>query len=249
MTVEEKDLKPGSTGENSETDPSLSKEKTQEFVPPKDGSWVPRERLNNLTADMNAKFSSQQRRIDELTEKQNAPVEIPRSELLQKVDDGEISQAEADKVWEDQMVTKAAQSIKTVVEDTATANKLQSELAEYESKVPELSDKSSELYAKVAKEFQHFTNELGMPDTTSTTLAAVRSVVGPASKLKIVKVTKSDGENYEENSGGGDSGLKLNDDGTPKLTDRQKKHYGKCIDSGLYKDWDEVHKELKEFGS
>ena len=238
--------KPGSTGESTETDPSLSKDnaKNKEFVPPTDGSWVPRERLNSMS-DENRSLRAQ---LEDQVKKQNARKPVPRDELLAKVEAGDMSQAEADNIWQGQIESSVADQVEIVVKDTAAATKMQTELDQYEKTVPELSDESSELYAKVAKEYRYLTQTLGMPDVTSTTLAAVRSVVGPADSLKKVTIKKNAGDGHFE-TGGGNDGKKPGGADKIVLTDRQKDHYRKCIDNGLYPNWDAVYKELEEYNS
>lgn len=246
MTVAADDPKPGSTGDGEETDPNLSSEhqKTPEFIPPTDGSWVPRGRLNNLNA-----------KVDQLTEqleqekKQNAPKPVSREKLLAQVDAGEISQAEADAVSEQQLETRVADQVETVIKDTAAATKMQQELSKYEENVPELNDEASELYGKVASEYRYMTKTLGMPDTLGTTLAAVRSVVGPAKSLKKIELKENKGENHEENSSGGGSGNENSSSSKVQLSARQKDHYRNAIRMGAYASWDAVYKELEEYGS
>jgi len=106
----------------------------------------------------------------------------------------------------------------------------------------------SELYGKVVKEHRYFINELGMSPDTATTLAAVRSVVGPVDKLKIVKITQAASETYVETSGTGDGGSKPQ--GVKiSLTARQKDYYRRAIENGAYPDWNAVQAELKAYNS
>jgi len=244
MTVMDEALDPGSTGKSTETDPSLSKDNAQEFIPPKDGSWVPRERLNK----MNARIDDLSKQLEKQEKEQNAPKPVPRKELLAKVDVGEITQAEADEVWQHEIETRVADQVETVVRDTAAATKLQEELTAYEKSVPELSDENSELYANVAREYNYLTQTLGMPDTTSTTILAVRSIVGPAHALKTVDIKKQTGDGHPENSGSGDGGK--NSTGSKiQMTDRQKDYYRNGIRNGAYADWDAAHKELAGYNA
>lgn len=237
--------KSGDTDKGPETDPSLSKEKAKEFVPPTDGSWVPRERLNNMS-DENRSLRAQ---LEKQEKAQNAPKPVPRADLLAKVDAGEMSQAQADEIWQGQIETSVADQVETVVKDTAAATRMQTELTQYETKVPELSNENSELYAQVKQEYRYMTQTLGMPDTTSTTLAAVRSVVGPVDKLQI-EIKQNTGDGHPETSGGGGGGGN-NQPNSEKveLTDRQKDYYSNAIKMGAYPDWKAVYKELAEYNA
>jgi len=240
MTVTDDDLDPGLTGDSAETDPSPSKDVTKsEFVPPKDGSYVPRERLNQVLAKVEA--------LSKQIKEQNAPKPVSRKELLDKVNVGEITQYDADDIWQGQNEKRMVDQVETVVRDTAVATKLQDELSSYEKRVPELGDENSDLYRNVANEYQYLVHELGMPDGTSTTLAAVRSVVGPANALKKIDIKTQTGAGHPENSGSGDSGNQNPAGDKPQLSARQKDYYSNGIRMGAYKDWAEVHKELEGY--
>lgn len=229
----------------SEDDPTLSAEnaKQKEFTPPKDGSWVPRERLNNLSAEV----KDLRAKIDEQAKVQNAPKLVPRDELLAKVDAGELTQAQADEQWQLQIESNVADQVEIVVKNTANATKMQNELAKYEETVPELRDESSELYGRVAKEYAYMTGTLGMPDTTQTTIAALRATVGPVESLKKVEIKKPNGDSHEETGSGSAGGGSGSNSDTPELSPRQKEYYRNAIRMGAYKDWDEVHAELKDY--
>ncbi len=232
---------PGDSTENN----SPPSENNAEFKPPSDGSWVPRERLNKLSA----KIDDLSKQLSKQVEEKNTPKPVSRKDLLEKVDAGEMSQVEADEISEKQLEYRVADQVETVIKNTAVATKLQEELSAYENSVPELSDESSELYANVKREYQYLVQTLGMPDTTNTTLAAVRSIVGPANALKKIGIRKQTGDGHQENSGNGTSGSSNSGGKTPQMTTRQKEYYSNGIRNGAYENWDAVYKELKAYNA
>jgi hypothetical protein len=248
MNVQNPDSDLGSTGDDKKIDPSLSEDnigrEKKEFIPPTDGSWVPRERLSDLSRNFNSKIELLEAKINEQEKKQNAVPPVSRAELLAKVDAGEISQVDADEQWEQQIKTGVADELETALSIHSQDQKVQDELSAYETTVPALTDADSDTFKRVAVEYDYMVSSLGQPQKPSTMVAAVRSVVGPLNALKKdVKITKKT-ESHEESGGSGGSGGNPDTDVKVKMSARQKEYYRKAIDKGIYKDWAAVNDEL-----
>ena len=237
--------------ENQEGSGSSHQGSDKDFVPPRDGSWIPRDRLNTVSA----KLDGATHRIGEL-EKQikeaNKPPEHTRDELLTKVEAGELTQAAYDDYFAVQTKNSVVSEVSDVLEQRDKKAVISAEIAAYEEAVPALKDTSSETYQRVVVEHNYMVNTLGHPPGAGTAAMAARSVLGPLSSLKARIPELNPGTHNE--TGGGESGGQAAGDSTPsptwdKLTARQKAHYDKAISSGGYPDRAAVLEEIKGHGT
>lgn len=217
----------------------------EKFKPPKDGSWVPVERLKAVGAKLKAA------REELATVRQNAaagPAKAPKTwslgELNAEVAAGRLTQESANQVWEDQVVERASQKARSVVTSESLATRQMEELAEYQRHVPALEDPASPEFERVEKEYRLYLAN-GLPDSPATQLVAARAALGPLEALREAKAAKAKGgETYSEVPGGkGGSGR------TPtsldQLDPRRKAYYQRAIDNGAYSGWDAVKVELE----
>ncbi len=217
----------------------------KEFKPPKDGSWVPVERLK----DVSRKLKETREELAKERQKAVKPSEPPRTwslnELNAEVSAGRMTQEAANQVWEDQIVERAAGKVRAVTTVESRIQTQAEELAEYQKHIPELEDPASPEFAKVEKEYQHYLNHLGMPDSPGTMLVAARAVLGPIEAIRAAKTaTVKGGEAYRETgSGPGGGGRKPTT--LEALSPRQKEYYRRAIENGAYPGWDAVAEELK----
>ena len=216
------------------------------FKPPKDGSWVPVERLK----DVSRKLKETREELALVRQKAATPPEPSKAwslnELNAEVAAGRMTQESANQVWEDQIVERAAGKVRAVSTIESQAQTQAGELAEYQRLIPELEDPASPEFAKVEKEYKHYLTHLGMPDTSGTMLVAARAVLGPIEAIRAGKAaTVKGGEPYREiGSGTGGGGRKPTT--LDALSPRQKEYYRRAIDNGAYPGgWDEVAEELK----
>lgn len=208
----------------------------EEFKPPKDGSWVPRERLNQVRDQMTALES----KLDNALRTKEP--EASREDLLEQVNLGEITQAKADEIWEDQITSRVAQSVKDGVTQANVKAYHDAQISAYEEAVPELLDESSPIYTKLIATYNNFLG-YGQPNDGGTMLAALEATVGPLATAKNRKSGKRKVETHQEGeSGAGETKIKGRQ---ADLTDRERAYYVKAIDAGAYKDWDEVFETLK----
>ena len=172
-----------------------------------------------------------------------------RGELNQMVAAGTLTQEQADKIFEDQIVdrvTRAAQATaSTTVSATERNRTLAAEVKEYETLVPEAWEAGSPERAKAEKEFNRLVAR-GMPSDGLTELVALQTAFGPLEVLRAAASAKGGSEETHAETGGYRPGKGSGtEDGAPKgLTPQQHKHYSRLIDQGTYKDWKEVKAEL-----
>jgi hypothetical protein len=183
------------------------------------------------------------------------PAERPKvygkPELKAAVDGGQITQEQADDIWERQREAQITERAELVALDTvtrqATKERIDADLAAYKRLKPEILDKGSEVREQIREEFNYLV-KIGKPKDEATELAAIRAVLGPLAKLeKAASATRS--VEHEE-QGGGQGGEPKNRGGSSKklvdhLKGDAKKYYERAIEQRRYKDWEAVEAELK----
>jgi hypothetical protein len=225
---------------------------------PKDGEFVPRTQLiaalNNAEqkrerelATLRAEFEA---KLAKATEK---PAETPkrysRADLLAAVANQQITQEQADTEWERQIredaLATATQAAREIVTTATRTESVTAQISSYVEAEPELKDKSSDTYQKVAEEFRALVNLGDDPKSLTTELKAIRAALGPIEKLKAAKSGRTSHEGHRETGGGGGAGPK-GGQGNLKLSAKERTHYeGKVGPGKLYKDWKAVEDELK----
>lgn len=240
-----------------------------EFIPPKDGSWVPRGRMNEAvekaTAPLQQKTDSliaENARLKEQisnkgTEQQNKKV-YTLAELRAFVTDEKISQAQADSIFEQQQQDAVKLQIDTQVQNhlnnSDARHAVESQLNAYLEILPDMMTEGTENRKKVATEYNRLIGVFGLPEAksvqdTKLQVAACQAAFGDAAQLKQHMdrdVSKEERETYQEI--GSNEGETITDEDQKtikKLDPKQKKYYQNMIDKKFYKDWKEVGEELK----
>ena len=175
--------------------------------------------------------------------KQEEPArEYTRAELTGFVDEGRISQVDADRILDDQQSKRIERTVRDVTTQTiseqTTAHRLSEDLNEYKRLVPDVMVSGSEARARVEKEYAYLTS-IGEPEGVMAELKSLRSVYGPLDGLRAVSVTGKR-ETYNEVGGGGgvprDSRGQFQGGGLPDgiaFTSREKAYYTGLLDKGM----------------
>lgn len=186
--------------------------------------------------------------VDELKKKPSK--EYTHAELQSFVDDGRMSQAEADRIREQQMERKLEERVSERLESKTSAKELEgrlnAELQRYLEVHPEIATEGSKERNLVAEEYQRQLS-LGKPDNLQTEIDALSVVFGPSSRLQ--KAREKEAETHQDV--GSDSGGKPSSKGAPKLPAHVKEHYEKLIKMRHYSGWDDpvLKKEVENYGS
>lgn len=221
--------------------------------------WIPKVRLDEvlrrqdkLQEELQAEREQRIRLEERVKADDTKPKPYTRAELLAAVENGQITQAQADEAWEAQITAKVTESVTRdwLQHETAKerAKRVSSEISRYKAVVPDVTDTASETRQKVAAEFQYLVS-IGQPKTVETELAALRSVLGPVDRLEKRDVTREKRPTHQEGNGGG--GRPPRDGGNPNgpanLPPRYKAHYERMIEKGMYSGWDDkrLQAELK----
>lgn len=228
----------------------------KDFTPPKDGSWLPKVRVDEMVGtakdaarEANEALKVERQRNADLQAKMDTTIQpnktYTRADLAQLVEGEQLTQVQADQLWDKQLEEKFEKRLDQKLNETInTSNvntRVDNDLNQYKAEIPDLMQ-AGENRTKVENEYKYLLS-IGNPDSTITELAAVRSVFGPLDKLKQSKAAL-DLETHQE-TGGGNSGITKGKSFEDTLTARQKVHYEKGIEMGLYKNWKEVEDEMK----
>ena len=234
--------------ENQEGSGSSHQGSDKDFQPPRDGSWVPRGRLNDVLAKLDG-VSRELQEVKKGQEEANAPPKHTRDELRAKVDAGDVSQASYDEYFARESENRVVQQVSTELDQRDKGKALSAELAAYEEAVPALKDNASEAYQRVAQEYNYALQTLGSPEGPGTMVMAARSVLGPLSSLRA-KIPETNPQTHGE-TGGGTEGGQESGNAAPaitwdKLSARQKDFYERGILVGAYADRAAALKELTD---
>ena len=178
---------------------------------------------------------------------------ITRAQLRVKVEANEMTEAEAEQIWEGQFERRLGHRIDTTVKaaigEAQTVNNVGAQIDAYSEVMPEVMTEGSSARQRVQEEY-NFLTSTGAPDGLPTQLQALRAAFGPINALKKIKGERPDTSHQDVGSGAGaekEDGTGMRTDGTPKgLTARQRDYYTPRVGPGkYYPDWNAVVGELK----
>lgn len=205
-----------------------------------------RQRLETQLAELKGKVdglsSGAAHRQDKPEEK-----ELSRAELQAMVDRGDLttSQAEAllDEYQRKRIEKQIEQQVQARIGAQTRQTTLQQEMAKYLDAVPDIGQEGTEAREAVRREWNQLTTVLGYPTTAETELIACRTVFGPPERLSK-RHERGKHETHQETGGGQPEDAGGSHSGAPKdMSSRERKHYERLIEQGLYKNWEEVKKE------
>ena len=241
--------------------PPNEPQKDGEFKPPKDGSWLPRDRVKEMiaTAVKKAKdeFSAQ---IEETTKARKEaeavkPVQqYTKSQLGEFVEAGRLTQEAADSIYEkqieDRATRRATEEATKAVASQHQQRTVVEQMAEFQALVPDAWEEGTPERDQVAAAYASLkaTGIKGTKDELE--LAALIAAFGDPAKIRKARGFGRSGpsESFEDSGSSGGRRRQGNDvgDEAPRgITPAQKAHYEKGIAAGRYKGWADVKDELK----
>jgi len=139
-----------------------------------DGGWVPRERLDHYVGQV----SQLRAEVESLSKPKEQPVTISSyGELVNQVEAGEITQAEADELNALRTRNEVVTEVTDVIASSRIEEKNTAILENYVELVPDISEEGTDLHKRIVAEHQALL-VLGHEVGTKTQVAAVRSVLG-----------------------------------------------------------------------
>jgi hypothetical protein len=246
MEVKDGDAKPATGEAGQETPPAEGADKGDK---PDRKNWIPREQFDQLVATVGELANAVKDGARQAAKPPEAPkVEkvLSRMDLRAAVEAQQLTQEEADSIWDKQMLEQARKVAREEASQTLsvkqTTQRVDEDLRRYRAAVPNAWKEGTEERAKLADEYRYLVS-IGQPDTKETELAAMRSTFGPVDKLgKARSTTVVDTD--ESTAGGGGEDTPTKKDPVKGLDARQRAHYQKGIEQGRYKGWDAVREEL-----
>ena len=229
-----------------DTPPDAGKDKAEK---PDRKSWIPREQFDQLVETVNRLATAVSQKPEPKKEEPAQQEKVlTRSELRAAVEKQQLTQEEADTLWDKQLLAQATKAAREVASQEVTVKqkdqRIEADLRQYKQFVPNAWKEGTEERAKVADEFKALV-DLGLPNSRETELAAMRTVFGPVDKLASKPRSKPSVEHDEQAGGGGEGSDRTpQKDAVKGLDARTRAYYQKGIESGRYKDWNEVRSEL-----
>ena len=169
-----------------------------------------------------------------------------KAELRKAIDDGQITEIQAEDVLERQreaqIARQVAEGVKAAVSETTTKQMVEEGLAAYKELIPELNTPGSEPWQRGKAQFDYLV-KLGQPKSHATELVALQALYGPVDKLKQAKGAANEPETHQD--GGSDEGPGVAAPKKLRLSGDEKRYYGDLINKGIYKDWAQVEAEMK----
>ncbi len=215
----------------------------ENLVDVSDGKWVPRERLDQV----NGQLRDIRAEISELRKPVQEAVTLPSfTELVSRVEEGDLTQAEADEINAARTKKETVAEITEAFTESRMEEKHQTLLTDYISLVPDINLDGTDINKRIVQEYQDLV-AMGLSEDTKTQVTAVRSVLGTPDFIRS-KVKGQAILNTHEESGGGPGGDENQKSDWEKLTPRYQAHYDRAIDHGAYPDRDACVKEAKEAG-
>ncbi len=213
------------------------KEVEKGSVPP---GHVPLERLNEVLGKVSAletQLARTQGQVEGMATKPADPVAptqtYTRAQLDAAVAGNQISQADADARYEQQIVDRAKKEAAEEASQTLAAangqNLASSDLALYRAARPDIQVEGSKDRGRVQQEYAYLTSR-GHPDNLETQALALRQVFGPAENLK-----NGTRQTHQETGGGGGEPPEDKGSDWPKdMSSDQKWYYKDQIAKGSY---------------
>jgi hypothetical protein len=233
---------------------------SKKFVPPSDGSWIPKVRHDEAVNAERARLARVEAELAALKQAQVKATEQPvkkytRQEVNAAVASQAITAEQAEDILAKQLredaIVEAERRILGKVEAKRAQERVDTDLEEYKRLDPSIMEEGSETRQRVREEFEYLVglgNEgaAGNPKTLQTQLLAIRAVLGPLDKLRTAKSARRETESHEETGGSTGSGQRRTESkgAWDKLDQRQKSYYEAAIREGLYKDRKAVEAEL-----
>ena len=169
------------------------------------------------------------------------PKQLSATELRQLVDDGRISDDQAQEIRDRQNAEQVKSDLRVEFNATVAADKVlervNGEIGRYKTAVPDLLDRSSPAFAKVRSEFEDLISLGHDAEDKRTELMAARAVFGSITALEAAG--KPDPrETHQETGGRGEGGEGLSvKDGWPKdMPAKMRSYYDYQINQGALAD-------------
>ena len=166
------------------------------------------------------------------------PREYSVTELDQAVAAGQITQAQRDHMFAQQVrnasIKEATNAARAVVETETRTNVLDGELKDYAKLAPDLMADGSPLRQRVASEYEYLVSK-GAPRDLTTELAATRAVMGPIERARAYAQGRRRGADAFGDTSGSMTPEQRREAGAwERIPAEKRAYYERQINNGLY---------------
>lgn len=178
------------------------------------------------------------------------PQRYTRPILNAAVAAGQVTQDQADVLWDTQVAADQAAIANNAVNAAQQRGKVDAEIARYTKLEPGILKDGHDVRERIKTEFKYLVGLGDSAQSVNTELKAIRMVLGNIDQFEAARSGRADHESHRETGGGGGGGTRgaggksLYD----QLDDASKQHYDKMLNAGQYKDKSEIEAELKWAG-
>lgn len=238
---------------------------------PRDGSWIPRAKLKEVTQKFQDELSSEHDSVIRLqeqmkalqTNQQSAPPQQPvkhysLSQLRTAVENETITQEESDQIFTKQNNDDQAAKLKKAIDDlrseTVNGTALATSLSSYIELIPDVGKAGSKDHTKLKEAYGRLTGTLGLPkegsiDDKKMQLVALETAFGPIAQLRQRRsnqdATDADRETHQEFESSDGTSTDKGSKFQQGLSKTRRDYYAKAIDGGRYADWKAVEAEMQ----
>lgn len=189
-------------------------------------------------------------RVAAIQEKQKP--KMTREALRNAVEQGLISQVQAEDAWDQELVSRAKNEAKQEARiESTTATKLakvDAEIGRFRAVLPAVADRHSDERKVLEAAYADVVDRLGAPTTPaqklSYELTALRETFGGIDNLEKTRQAPLKPSRFVNREVGGGAAKPDATDPLSSLNNTQKRYYNKMIERRVYKDWADVRKEL-----
>ncbi len=219
--------------------------------------WIPKVRfdevigkVHGLEATLQQEREARIRLEEQVKAGKTEPTRYTKQQLREAVATGQMTQDQADDLWDQQREAEITEKVMGAVQQTTavnqTATKVDADLARYKTLAPDLMVEGSETRTAVAEHYQYLLS-IGAPAGSATQLAAAAAVLGSIERLEKAKRGKPVNQSHEETGGGGKGGKPAAKTLLEQAPARYRQHYENLIAKGVITA-DQAEKEIKRAG-
>lgn len=236
------DLNSGTPGQEGSGSDNQSQGNRSPENQSEDLSRIISERVNETRTSVTREFQGKLDALQAKLEETQQPKPYTRTELSALVTKGEMSESEAQSLFDQQQEkeneVRAERAAQRVINGAQKDADLNAAISKYTAFDPELLKEGTESRSRVADEIQFQMQLAGQSEATlATELNALRVLYGPEAALGVKphdRQTHSD----VQGSGGQEVETKV------ELSKRERDHYRKMVDMGQMT-WGDVEKEME----
>lgn len=171
-----------------------------------------------------------------------AEPEYTREQLKIFIEEGKITEAQADEYREKLIEQRLERKFKEKLNQDSTTTKILGEIDQYKTLIPDVMVPGSENRQKYESKYKRMLS-LGFPDNYATQLAATEAAFGDLETVKTRAASQRtvvSRESFEETHTASNGAQKATKPFKDTLPQYKVEHYEKMIKAGVHKDWKEV---------